>query len=207
MPLTKARTDDAQRQEDNPPLTAGAALAQLSDADPARRKIAARSLWGREDAAASLCDRFIIEDDMPTREVLAVAIMRTGGRVAVERLLPLLSSDNATLRNQAIEILQTLPVDVAPHMEELLDEPDSDVRIFAVNILEALRHPKVEDWLIAVITTDRHVNVVGTALDLLAEVGTSAALPSLSRVRDRFADEPYVQFAAANAMKRIGAGS
>lgn len=207
MPLTRPRADQATEQNPRSRLTAEAAMVALTDADPVQRQAAARSLWGVEAAASSLCERFSVEDDLPTREALAVALMRTGGQVVVDRLLPLLSSEDAALRNQVIEILQTLPADVAPHMEKLLDDPDPDVRIFVVNILEALRHPKVEDWLIAVITTDQHVNVVGTALDLLGEVGTGAALSSLHRVRDRFAGEPYVEFAATNAIKRIGTGS
>lgn len=207
MPLTKHKSDKALRPEQGSLPSEDEAIEQLKSADPSLRQAAARSLAGFERAAAPLCDRFIVEDNPQTREALAVAIMRTGGRIAVEKLLPLLSSESTALRNHVIEILQALPADVAPHMEELLDNPDSDVRIFAVNILEALRHPKVEDWLIAVISTDTHANVVGTALDLLVEVGTKSSIPSLMRVRERFAGEPYLQFAASNAIQRIGAGS
>ncbi len=207
MPLTKHKSDKALRPEQGSLPSEDEAIEQLKSADPSLRQAAARCLAGCERAAAPLCDRFIVEDNPQTREALAVAIMRTGGRIAVEKLLPLLSSESTALRNHVIEILQALPADVAPHMEELLDNPDSDVRIFAVNILEALRHPKVEDWLIAVISTDTHANVVGTALDLLVEVGTKSSIPSLMRVRERFAGEPYLQFAASNAIQRIGAGS
>lgn len=188
-------------------METGVALTGLRDADPAVRQQSARALHGQRAAAEALCDAFGAEKDIPTREALAVAIMRTGTGIVAEKLMPLLSSENAALRNTVIEILQALPGEVAPHMEQLLDHPDSDVRIFAVNILEALRHPKVEDWLIAVIATDRHPNVVGTALDLLGEVGTEAAIPELKRISARFAGEPYLQFAASNAIKRIGAGA
>ena len=87
-----------------------------------------------------------------------------------------------------------------------LDDSDADVRIFAVNILESLRHPQVEDWLLGVVENDAHVNVCAAAVDLLGEVGTRRAAPALQRLRQRFDSEPYIQFAAGVALKRL-AGS
>lgn len=205
MPLRKMQAQTMLPQEAECPLPVEEAIRRLESDEPAQRQAAARSLAGVAEAALALCDRFTIEKDNPTREALAVAIMRTGGSAAIARLLPLLSSEDAAQRNTVIEILQALPDEVAPHMRALLDNADSDVRIFAVNVLEALRHPQVEEWLIGVITSDQHVNVVATALDLIGEVGTEAAVPSLTSVKARFAGEPYVAFAAANALKRIGA--
>ncbi|MBB4066075.1 HEAT repeat domain-containing protein [Gellertiella hungarica] len=207
MPLRKTRAEDLPQAGSQAALSADEAIALLGGPDAAGRQAAARRLAGNAAAAEALCARFAVETDIPTREAIAVALMRTQSAVTVERLLPFLSSEDAALRNTVIEILQALPAEVAPHMERLLDHPDSDVRIFAVNVLEALRHPKVEEWLIAVVSADRHPNVVATALDLLGEVGTEAAIPALSRIAARFADEPFLKFAAGNAMKRIGAGS
>jgi tRNA A37 threonylcarbamoyladenosine synthetase subunit TsaC/SUA5/YrdC len=66
-----------------------------------------------------------------------------------------------------------------------------------------LRHPDVEKWLAEVIENDPHVNVCATAVDLLGEVGSQAALESLRKLKSRFANEPYIQFAADLAIKRI----
>lgn len=179
-------------------------LEQLHDNEPTIRRWAARDLAPHPGAAVSLCQRLELESDNATREAIAGALIQIGGSAVLSGLLPLLRSDDAALRNCAIAILKELPADVAPHMEALLDDPDPDVRIFVVNVLEALRHPKVEDWLIAVISVDPHVNVVGTALDLLGEVGTEAALPALDAVLNRFPHEPFVAFAVAAAVNRIG---
>jgi len=46
------------------------------------------------------------------------------------------------------------------------------------------------------------VNVCGTALDLLSEVGSKASHEALERLKTRFASEPYIQFAADLALKR-----
>jgi HEAT repeat protein len=112
-------------------------------------------------------------------------------------------SEDAALRNEAIEAMKQLPEAVAPIMQALLTDTDSDLRILSVNILESLRHPDVEKWLIEVIARDPHVNVCATAVDLLGEVGSSDALEPLRRLKARFADEPYMQFAADLAIKRI----
>jgi len=92
---------------------------------------------------------------------------------------------------------------VAPIMRALLHDPDPDVRILAINILESLRHPEVESWLLAVIDTEPVLNVCGTAVDLLTEVGTAAAREPLRRLQERFAAEPYIQFATQLALKRL----
>ena len=167
------------------------------------RQSALGGLTAYLEAAIPLCHQLELEQDAPTREMIAVVLSRMGSAKTVEELLPLLRSDNATLRNTVIDILKLLPTDVAPHMETLLDDPDPDVRIFAVNILETLLHPKVEDLLIAVISVDAHVNVVETALDLMGEVGNDAALPALAVVNTRFPGEPFIAFAVNNALKQI----
>ena len=90
-------------------------------------------------------------------------------------------------------------------MQGLLCDPDPDVRIFTVNILESLCHPDVEAWLIEVISTDPHINVCATAVDLLSEVGTEKSLAPLEQLKQRFPDAPYMQFAADLALRRLRA--
>ena len=99
--------------------------------------------------------------------------------------------------------MKQLPAEVAPIMRGLLTDSDSDVRIFAVNVLESLRHEDVEAWLIEVINNDPHVNVCATAVDLFSEIGTEAALEPLEQLKARFPDEPYIEFAVNLALKRI----
>lgn len=200
-PLADRTQDVRQYPRDLPGL-----LEQLSCNEVEVRRWAASDLAQHPTAAVALCQRLEIEADHATREAIAIALTRIGGDSVVNGLLPLLRSDDAALRNCVIDILKELPGDVAPHMEALLDDPNPDVRIFVVNVLEALRHPRVEAWLIAVISMDPHVNVVATALDLLGEVGTEAALPALNNVLQRFPGEPFMDFAVNNAVRRIGSG-
>jgi HEAT repeat protein len=183
--------------------TEASLVAQLADPDPAQRRWAARDLLRYPNAATALVQRLQCETDIAVREVIFTSLTRLGGAVAVAGLVHCLRSEEASLRNEAIEAMKVLPTEVAPIMGGLLQDADSDVRIMAVNVLESLQHPQVESWLIQVIEQDPVVNVCGAAVDLLTEVGTAAALGALQRIKQRFADEPYIQFAASLALKRI----
>jgi HEAT repeat protein len=178
-------------------------IRQLDDADPVARRWGARDLAGHPDASAPLLARLQRETDVSVREVILTALMRIADPAAIAGLVSCLRSEDANLRNEAIEALKSLPVAVAPIMRGLLVDQDPDVRIFAINILESLRHPDVEAWLIEVIEREPLVNVCGTAVDLLSEVGSHACHDALERLKARFAAEPYIQFAATLALKRI----
>jgi len=178
-------------------------VAELSDGNPVARRWAARDLADCPEATAALLERLKQEPDISVREVIFTSLTRIGHFAAVLGLVECLRSEDVALRNEAIDALKQMPDEVAPVMQGMLGDADSDVRIFAVNILESLRHPQVESWLIAVIESDPHVNVCATAVDLLGEVGSSAAREALFRLKGRFPDEPYVQFAADLALRRI----
>ena len=87
------------------------------------------------------------EEDSSVREIILTTLTQVGDEEAVAGLVNCLRSEDASLRNEAIEAMKLLPDEVAPIMGQLLKDPDPDVRIFAVNILESLRHEKVEEWL------------------------------------------------------------
>jgi len=201
--IKKKNTESVVQEERQQARGCPDLLAGLEAVNPTARRWAARDLVNCPDVAAALVDRLKREGDLSVREVILTTLTRLGDSTAVAGLVDCLRSEDAALRNEAIEAMKQLPDEVAPIMQGLLADPDPDVRIFAVNILESLRHPDVESWLIDVIETDPHVNVCGTALDLLSEVGTEAALEPLARFKTRFADEPYIQFAADLALRRI----
>jgi HEAT repeat protein len=183
-------------------------IAQLADADPTVRRWGARDLAAHPQAAAVLCARLAEETDASVRAVIfsSAALLGKGpaGSVVVDALLPLLRSEDPALRNGAIEVLAGQPDAVAPHIEKLLADADTDVRIFSVNLLGDLRHANVPQWLAQVLVHESNVNVVGAALEVLAEVGTPALLPALRAAAQRFADDAYIGFAIELATRRIG---
>jgi HEAT repeat protein len=178
----------------------------LNSADASARRWAARDLAGCEGASAHLVERLHIEAEPSVREVILTSLTRLRDPIAIAGLVECLRSEDVMLRNEAVEAMKGLPDEMGPIMTGLLADTDPDVRIFTVNILESLRHPDVESWLIQVIDHDAHINVCATAVDLLTEVGTSAAVPALQRLSARFPNEPYIQFACDLALKRIGKG-
>jgi HEAT repeat protein len=178
----------------------------LDSPDATVRRWAARDLTPLPGASTPLIERLKDESDVSVRAVILTALIRIADPAAIAGLVHCLRSEDANLRNEAIEAMKALPVKVAPIIQGLLVDKDPDVRIFAINILESLRHADVEAWLIAVIEHEPLVNVCGTAVDLLSEVGSSASHDALERLRARFADEPYIQFATALALKRIAPG-
>ena len=178
-------------------------LAALEGADAGGRRQAARQIADCPDAAKALMSRLKREEDAAVRDVILNTLVRLKDTSIVAGLAECLRSEDAALRNETIEAFKQLGHEVDPILESMLADPDPDVRIFVVNILESQRHSEAENWLIKVIEDDSHVNVCATAVDLLCEVGTEASSDALLRLKVRFASEPYIQFAADMALKRI----
>jgi len=176
---------------------------ELDSVDETARRWAVRDLTPMPGASVPLVARIAYEQSKNVRSAILNALAQIGDNDAITGLIHCLSSDDAALRNEAIEVLKEIPQHVEPIIDALLLDTDSDVRIFAVNILESLRHKNVEKWLIQVIEKDAHVNVCATAVDLLSEVGSEKALPALKNLKNRFADEPYICFSTDLAIKRI----
>jgi HEAT repeat protein len=180
-------------------------LEQLRDPDVSIRRWAARDLVDHPTLARSLCDHLAQESDGSVREVMFTTLGQIGGLLVVQGLLPLLRSEDANLRNGAIETLAGMPSDVGPSVDHLLMDGDVDVRIFTVNLLGDLRHPRLSEWLAQVLKDDAHVNVVAAALEVAAEIGGGPLLPAVKTARSRFADDPFIGFAADLAQQRIEA--
>jgi HEAT repeat protein len=205
MPLVRV----ADRLAAEPPLSASepllaSLLKDLQAPQTGVRRAAARDLASHPEAVPALCARLGVEPALSVRCVILTTLIPLQSHVAVEGLLPYLRSEDAGLRNAVIDALQEMPEAVAPFMEDLLDDVDSDVRILAVQVLSALPHASAPHWLVHVIAADPHVNVCAAAVDCLAEVGDMAAIPALAALPARFSEEPFIAFAVATAIRRIG---
>lgn len=177
---------------------------QLIDENPTARRWAARDLAECPESAGALLTQLNVELDHSVREVIFSTLTKIKTPEAIAGLVDCLRSEDAAIRNSAITALAQCPDEVSDLMALLLKDPDPDIRIFAVNILESLCIPDVESMLISVIAHDPHVNVCATAVGLLAEIATSASRASLEAVSRRFENEPFLIFAVELALKRIG---
>lgn len=180
-------------------------IGQLSDPDPDARRWAARDLVREADVVPALSARLLVERHPAVREALFTALATVGDSGVVHALLPLLRSDDAALRNGAIEVLMGLPTLVAPHIEAQFHDADPDVRLLAVNLLTDLPHERAAHWAEQVLRHDAHVNVVAAAIEVLAEIGAPEHVAALKAAARRFADAPFVAFAVDVAVERIGA--
>jgi hypothetical protein len=195
------RTETA---ESNPPNQSNDALiGQVSATDPAVRRRAVRALDPSDRSVDALIAQLAGETAPSVRSAIFNALSSAASPRAIESLLLQLRSEDAALRNGAIDALQTLPRLVGPHVERLLADPDPDVRISAVSILSALAHPDIPQWLAGVVRRDDNVNVCAAAVDALAEAGDEAAIEAINALPRRFPDVPYIAFAVATAVRRI----
>ncbi|SFU75397.1 HEAT repeat-containing protein [Methylobacterium sp. 174MFSha1.1] len=175
----------------------------LDAASAAARREAAHRLSLDPEAVGILAARLAHEPENSVREAILAALGRLGTDEAVGTLFSLLGSEDVWLRNAAIETLQAMDAAVLGALESGLDHPDSDRRIFAVNVLVSLRHPEAAALALRTLARDAHVNVCAACLDVLAEIGTPEMIPSIDAAVARFPDEPFLRFAAKAAKRRI----
>jgi len=175
----------------------------LENSNAAARRQAVRDIVHCPGAAKALVSRLKRENEASVREVILNALARLGDSSAFSGLVDCLRSEDAALRNETIETFKQLGHEVDAILQSLLADPDPDMRIFSINILDSQRHAEAESWLIKVIEQDPHVNVCAAAVDLLCEVASEAAVDPLIQLKARFASEPYIQFASDLALKRI----
>jgi len=168
----------------------------------ATRRRAAQNLRDRPDCIGLLCDRLGEEPEASVRAAILTSLVRMKSPAVAAGLVAHLRSENAALRSEVMEALQAMPDEVHPVLKRLLDDPDSDVRIFVANILSGLAHPHAPKLLARLIARDPHVNVCMAALDGLMEVGDAAMVAAIADLPRRF-PEPFVAFAATAALKRL----
>ncbi|KJS42465.1 MAG: PBS lyase [Rhodospirillaceae bacterium BRH_c57] len=200
MALVKGKLPEC----DGAPRDLSTLLGALASPESAVRRNAVRDLKLYPDSAEALCAQLQDETSPSVRAALFSTLIHLQSPHVAVRLAEFLRSDDVQLRNGAIEALQEMPDAIAPHLQVLLGDADSDVRIFAVNILASLRHDQVPEWLAEVIRTDAHVNVCAAAIDGLAEVGGPEVVKDLEALRLRFAGDAFMDFAITTAIRRIG---
>ena len=204
MGLVKAKAvESVEKVETKEQQNCEELAAALEDSNANIRRHAAQKITSCLDAATALVSRLKREENTAVREAILNSLLQLHDPSIGRSLAECLRSEDAALRNDVIEAFKQLGAEVEPILRSLLSDPDPDVRIFVVNILNSERHPDVEQWLIEVIERDAHVNVCATAVDLLCEVGTEASIDPLFRLKARFAHEAYIQFAADLALKRV----
>jgi len=176
---------------------------QLTSNDVDERRRAARALSGDPAAASILAARLAVEPDLRVRDALFGSLIDIGGTRAAELIAAFIRSEDAGLRGGAIDALKRLDADAVVVLDTLMNDPDTDVRILAVEVTRAWPRELANPRLRRVFETEPHVNVCAAAVDVATEIGGEDLLVALSALRARFASEPFLVFAIDVTCSRI----
>ncbi len=152
-----------------------------------------------EDAVPLLCER-IKSENIGVQEAAEYGLRKIRGPRAIDGLLPLLSSDDAPVRNVAMDILREIGVDGIEIMQPALRGDDADLRIFISDILGYCRSHQSALLLGEALLKDPEVNVRYQAAVSLGNLAFPESVGSLCRAMQ---DEEWVQFAVVEALAKI----
>ncbi len=155
-------------------------------------------------SAVDLLAGHIQSENLGIQEAAEFALRRIRGAAAVAAVAPLLRSDNASVRNSAMDILREIGADDMKALNLLLHDDDPDIRIFAADILGTSGKTLAVSMLSETLLHDEEVNVRYQAGISLGELGFAEAAEALSKA---LKDEEWVQFAAIEALAKIKADS
>jgi HEAT repeat protein len=201
MPLIRRATDPS------PPATPpepAEVLAALAGGTGEARWAAARAAADLPGGAQALGRALGQERDRRVREAILTSLARLRTAESALAVLPHLRSDDADLRNGALDALRAMPDATAPHLRNLLRDDDPDVRLLACELARHQPADAATEQLCALLEDEREANVCAAAVEALAEVGTAVALPALARCAERFRDNEFLRFAVKVAAARIG---
>ena len=186
---------------ENPHPQAQEIVEALSSADSETIRDAAFKAGdlGLEEAVPQLCE-LIKSPSVGVQEAAEYALRKIRGPQVVGALLPLLRSDEAPVRNVAMDILREIGVDSIESMQPYLMDEDPDLRIFITDILGYCRTHQASLLLGRALLKDPEVNVRYQAAVSLGNLAFPEAVGVLVQAMH---DEEWVQFAVVEALAKI----
>ena len=112
-------------------------------------------------------------------------------------LFKLLKSDCLDLRRSAVQIVKLQPALLIEYISPMLYHIDVEVRKLALELVQFCEHDEARYWLHGIMLEDQSEQMVGRAVEALAESGDSITLQLLNRVAARYHYSDYIQFATA----------
>lgn len=158
---------------------------------------------GMQDAIALLVTH-IQNPDIGVQEAADRALRKIGGANVVSGVIPLLRSEDAPVRNIAMDLLREVGAEHIDPLFHLLHDSDPDMRIFAADILGSSNSVLAVPPLCGALLRDPEVNVRYQAAVSLGNLGFQEAAPSLNK---GLGDEEWVQFSVVEALIKLRAES
>lgn len=137
-------------------------------------------------------------------EAVDTALRKIGGKATVNAVLPLLRSEDAPVRNIAMDVLREVGKSDVSTLTELMEDEDPDIRIFTADILGATGSAVAVPLLSEALLKDPEVNVRYQAAVSLGELAYPEAAEALNQALD---DDEWVKFAVIEALTKIKAES
>ncbi|OLN24783.1 hypothetical protein DVDV_3913 [Desulfovibrio sp. DV] len=150
--------------------------------------------------AVPLLAKLLCTHNLGVQEAADRALRRLGGKEVVAAVKALLRSDEAPVRNAAMDILRAVGSQDFPTLLELLHDGDPDIRIFASDILGSTESRLAVAPLCEALLKDPEVNVRYQAAVSLGELAFAEAAPGLGKA---LGDDEWVQFAVIEALSKI----
>jgi HEAT repeat protein len=179
-------------------------IGQLASLDPTTRRYAAQDLGDLHDArAVPALAEAVRDQEVAVREAAVDALVAIGGQAVAECVAPLLETEDAALRNYAIEILERVGPESIDVLVAASNAASPDVRKSALDILGKVARGCAGKCLEAVAARlgDDNPNVAGSAAEALGHLGDSRATPYLMK---HVSDPPWMQLCVFSALSQIG---
>ena len=170
-----------------------------SDAEELREAAFEAGDLGCLEAVPLLCG-LISSSNLGVQEAADMTLRRLRGKEVVQHVIPLLRSEDAPVRNIAMDILRETGGEDFPAMAGLLHDQDPDIRIFASDILGSAGGLSAVRPLCDALLKDPEVNVRYQAAVSLGDLGLPQAAKCLNKALE---DEEWVQFAVIEALSKI----
>jgi len=177
--------------------------ASLTHGTSDERWAAARAAAVQPGGVALLAAALAQERDPRVLEAIFTGLARAGTAQSAAAVLPLIRSHDASLRAGALDALRAMPEASSPHVPRLLADPDADVRLLSCELVRGLPEGEANRLLCDLLDREAEKNVAAAAVEVLAEIGRSEALPALARCAERFAGDAFLAFSIKVATDRI----
>lgn len=150
--------------------------------------------------AVPLLAELLKTNHLGLQEAADHALRHIGGKESVQAVVPLLRSDDVPVRNLSMDILREVGAQDFPSLVELVHDEDTDIRIFAVDILGSTDSFKAVEPLCDALLKDPEVNVRYQAAVSLGELENPDAAKCLNFALN---DDEWVQYAVIEALAKI----
>lgn len=173
----------------------------LKSPDPASRRDACEAIERERDVSFVKDLVGVLKDeDLGVKEGAINALTAIGGKPVAEAVVPLLRSENASLRNIGLEILTQVGPNASDTLRALLKDGDDDVVKFAVDTVAAIGGARFEsaEHEISGLLTHKNPNVRASAAVCLGKINAKPAVARLvAALKD---DEEWVRFSVIESL-------